>query len=114
MAEIKKYLDADGVKILYDLLSLQDYPNNEVLSVVINAIDTTKLDKNKVGYIKESDGTVYSSSSREAFENEEYMGSVVSTQRFSMDLKKDPNNRYVFLSSDANKKIKWYFRHDIL
>ena len=48
MAETKKYLDADGVKILYDLLSLQDYPNNEVLSVVINAIDTTKLDKNKV------------------------------------------------------------------
>ena len=48
MAEIKKYLDADGVKILYDLLSLQDYPNNDILAAVVNAIDTTKLDKNRV------------------------------------------------------------------
>ena len=40
-----KVLTADGVKILYDLLSLQDYPNNDVLMAVINAIDETKLNK---------------------------------------------------------------------
>lgn len=43
-----KFLDASGVKILYDLLSLQDYPNNDILAAVVNAIDTTKLDKNRV------------------------------------------------------------------
>ena len=48
MADAIKDLTADGVKILYDLLSLQDYPNNNVLMAVINAIDTTKLDKNKM------------------------------------------------------------------
>lgn len=48
MADTKKFLDADGVKVLYDLLSLQDYPNNDVLMAVISAIDTTKLDKNKM------------------------------------------------------------------
>lgn len=48
MADTKKFLDVDGVKILYDLLSLQDYPNNDILMAVISAIDTTKLDKNKM------------------------------------------------------------------
>ena len=43
-----KVLDADGVKALFDLLSLQDYPNNDVLEAVINAIDNTKLDKNNM------------------------------------------------------------------
>ena len=33
-----------------------------------------RLDTGKVGYITESDGTVYFSSSKEAFDNEEYMG----------------------------------------
>ncbi len=48
MADTKKFLDVDGVKVLFDLLSLQDYPNNDVLMAVINAIDTTKLNKNKI------------------------------------------------------------------
>lgn len=48
MAEQIKVLTADGVKVLYDLLSLQDYPNNDVLMAVINAIDETKLDSNMV------------------------------------------------------------------
>ena len=50
-----RFLDASGVKGLYELLSLQDYPNNDVLMAVINAIDTTKLDKNKmfVGTLEE-------------------------------------------------------------
>lgn len=48
MADTIKVLDAAGVKVLFDLLSLQDYPNNDVLMAVINAIDETKLDKNKM------------------------------------------------------------------
>lgn len=48
MADTKKFLDADGVKVLYDLLSLQDYPNNDILMAIINAIDETKFDKNKM------------------------------------------------------------------
>lgn len=48
MTDTIKVLDAEGVKVLFDLLSLQDYPNNDVLMAVINAIDTTKLDKNKM------------------------------------------------------------------
>ena len=45
MADTIKVLDAAGVKVLFDLLSLQDYPNNDVLMAVINAIDETKADK---------------------------------------------------------------------
>ena len=48
MAEPIKVLDAEGVKVLFDLLSLQDYPNNDVLMAVINAIDNTKLNKNNI------------------------------------------------------------------
>lgn len=55
MSDVIKVLDANGVKALFDLLSLQDYPNNDVLMAVINAIDATKLDKNKmfVGTLEE-------------------------------------------------------------
>jgi hypothetical protein len=52
MADTKKFLDADGVKVLYDLLSLQDYPNNDILMAVINAIDETKADKDSVENIQ--------------------------------------------------------------
>ena len=48
MADTIKVLDAEGVKVLFDLLSLQDYPNNNVLMAVINAIDNTKLDKSSI------------------------------------------------------------------
>ena len=47
MADMK-FLDANGVKVLYDLLSLQDYPNNDILMAVISAIDSTKIDKNNL------------------------------------------------------------------
>ena len=83
-------------------------PGSAVQDVIKTSIK--KLDTGKVGYITESDGTVYFSSSKEAFDNEEYMGSVVSTQRYSMDLKMDANNRYVFLSSDTKKEFVWYFK----
>lgn len=48
MADTIKVLTADGVKVLYDLLSLQDYPNNDVLMAVINAIDETKADRSEL------------------------------------------------------------------
>lgn len=83
-------------------------PGSAVQDIVKTSIK--KLDTGKVGYITESDGTVYFSSSKEAFDNEDYMGSVVSTQRYSMDLKMDVNNRYVFLSSDTKKEFVWYFK----
>lgn len=44
----KKFLDQEGVKYLWSKLSLKDYPNNETLVAVIEAIDETKADKNYV------------------------------------------------------------------
>lgn len=41
----KKYLDQEGLKYLWSRTNMQDYPNNEVLMGVINAIDETKQDK---------------------------------------------------------------------
>ena len=40
------YLDAEGIKYLWSKVSMEDYPNNETLMAIIQAIDTTKLDKN--------------------------------------------------------------------
>ena len=42
-----KFLDADGVGVLWSQLSLQDYPNNDTLIAVLNAIDETKADKDE-------------------------------------------------------------------
>ena len=44
----KKFLDKTGVKILWKELSLQDYPKNETLMAVIEAIDETKADKSDI------------------------------------------------------------------
>lgn len=44
----KKYLDQEGIKYLWSKISLKDYPNNETLVAVIEAIDETKADKNYV------------------------------------------------------------------
>ena len=40
-----KYLDATGVQYLWEKISMEDYPNNETLMAVINAIDETKANK---------------------------------------------------------------------
>ena len=48
MAEMKKYLDQQGVAHLWSKLSMEDYPNNETLMAVINAIDETKADKSDI------------------------------------------------------------------
>lgn len=45
MSDIKKFLDKDGLQYLWKLLSLEDYPNNETLVAILNAIDETKADK---------------------------------------------------------------------
>lgn len=44
----KKFLDASGIQHLWKQLSLQDYPNNETLIAVINAIDEEKADKDEI------------------------------------------------------------------
>lgn len=43
--EQKKFLDASGVKYLYDKLVLDDYPNNDTLSAVIQAIQEALSEK---------------------------------------------------------------------
>ncbi len=48
MTDQKKFLDAEGVKYLWSKINMQDYPNNETLMAVINAIDETKADKNEL------------------------------------------------------------------
>lgn len=42
---MKKFLDIEGLKHLWKQLSLKDYPNNEMLVTVINAIDEEKANK---------------------------------------------------------------------
>ena len=44
----KKFLDIDGVKALWSKINMNDYPNNETLVSVINAIDEAKADKEYV------------------------------------------------------------------
>ena len=48
MVDEKKFLDQNGVEYLWSQLSLEDYPNNETLIAVLNAIDQTKADKEEL------------------------------------------------------------------
>jgi hypothetical protein len=48
-----KFLDQEGVKYLWSKISMQDYPNNELLAKVITAIDETKADKDDLTGLKE-------------------------------------------------------------
>lgn len=51
-----KFLDEKGVQHLWNQLSLEDYPNNEVLMAVLNAIDETKADKSELNdYLTKED-----------------------------------------------------------
>ena len=45
---MKKFLDVEGLKHLWSQISLQDYPNNDVLVAVINALDETKADRDEI------------------------------------------------------------------
>ena len=44
----KQFLDAEGVKYLWSKVNMQDYPNNEMLIAILNAIDDTKADKTEL------------------------------------------------------------------
>ena len=39
------YLDSIGLAYLWSKISMEDYPNNETLIAILNAIDSTKVDK---------------------------------------------------------------------
>ena len=41
------YLDQEGVKYLWSKISMEDYPNNETLIAILNAIDETKANKDE-------------------------------------------------------------------
>ena len=45
---MQKFLDNKGLQYLWSKLSLEDYPNNETLIAVLNAIDETKADKTEI------------------------------------------------------------------
>lgn len=42
--ENKKFLDQIGLEYLWSKISIKDYPNNETLIAILNAIDETKAD----------------------------------------------------------------------
>lgn len=51
MSNEKKYLDYEGLQHLWSKISMEDYPNNDTLIAVINAIDENKADKEYVNEI---------------------------------------------------------------
>ena len=55
MSDIKKFLDSEGVKLLWSKVNMQDYPNNNTLMAILDAIDETKADKDDLSnyYAKE-------------------------------------------------------------
>lgn len=48
MAETKKFLDSEGIQYLWSKVAMEDYPNNDTLIAVLNAIDETKADKDTI------------------------------------------------------------------
>ena len=44
-SEQEKFLNEDGLRILWNQISMQDYPNNTALTSIINTINTNKADK---------------------------------------------------------------------
>jgi hypothetical protein len=54
MSDEKKYLDYEGLQYLWSKISMEDYPNNEMLVAIINAIDESKADKEYVTSITDS------------------------------------------------------------
>lgn len=43
-----KFLDGNGLSYLWQKISMEDYPNNETLIAVLNAIDQTKANKDEI------------------------------------------------------------------
>lgn len=54
MNKTLKVLDQKGVEYLWSKISMQDYPNNETLISVIEAIDETKADKTEIPFIDDT------------------------------------------------------------
>lgn len=48
MTEMKKFLDQKGIAHLWSRINIEDYPNNQTLTAVINTIDETKADKTEL------------------------------------------------------------------
>jgi hypothetical protein len=46
--EIKKFLDQEGLQYLWSKINMQDYPNNDTLIAVLNAIDQAKADRDEI------------------------------------------------------------------
>lgn len=53
-----KVLTEEGLRVLWNQISLDDYPNNDLLIAVLDGIDATKADKDEiVKYSLSKDGT---------------------------------------------------------
>ena len=82
-------------------------PGSIVQKIIKNELNT------KVGYMVE-DGTTgqvkFFANESDYISEKEPIGSVTSAQRYSMLLKFDSDNKYVFFSNDNNKEIVWYFK----
>lgn len=44
----KKFLDQKGLEYLWSKINMQDYPNNDTLIAIINAIDENKADRSEL------------------------------------------------------------------
>jgi hypothetical protein len=53
MAEVKKFVDQEGIKYLWS--KMDNYPTNDTLITIVNAIDETKADKENVAFISEDE-----------------------------------------------------------
>lgn len=82
-------------------------PGSIVQKIIKNELNT------KVGYMVE-DGTTgqvkFFANESDYISEKKPIGSVTSAQRYSMLLKFDSNNKYVFFSNEKNKEIVWYFK----
>lgn len=124
--DTKKFLDRAGVQYLWKQLSMEDYPNNQTLIAVINAIDESKADKisvednqNRISSLENFTGKTNENFVAEntdiptAFENyhlkaQEYFLSMMPTERDAVELLAElelvrptaDENNAVFVSGD--------------
>ena len=80
--EIKKYLDQEGVKHLWSKISMEDYPNNETLMAVINAIDETKADAEHTHTYESVEGL------------EDVIGNIADAKFYVVTFERGDDNKY--------------------
>ena len=97
----KKFLDQKGVEYLWSKINMQDYPNNDTLIAVINAIDEGKMDKNTAIPLIEQAIAGQVPVVKSVDENGKPIEWEVSEL---LPKTKKPNKQLV---SDSNKVIKW-------